>query len=227
MIIKDTPELLAFFTDISDENIAYHVTNDFAQVNFAREKLSQKYHFKLSNLTYMEQIHSNYVKIADPSQQFQCDALITDKKEIPLMVMVADCVPILFYDLVTKVIAVAHAGRIGTFKNIASNTIDKMNQTYDCNPKNIQVVLGPSIQKCCYEVSMEIAEYTKKSFGDQFVNDRNIDLQWINKKQLLEKGVLPHHIFISEVCTKCGGQPYFSYRKDKTCGRFAGVILLK
>lgn len=227
MIVKDTPELLALFTDISDENIAYHVTDDSLQVDIARQNLAKKYDFDLSKLCYMEQIHSNLVKTADPSQVFKCDALITNKKNTPLMVMVADCIPILFYDLQKKAIAVAHAGRVGTFKNIASNTLDRMITEYSCDPKDIQVVLGPSIQKCCYEVSVEIAEFTEKSFGKEFVKDRNIDLQGINKKQLLEKGVLESNITISNICTKCGNQPYFSYRKDKECGRFAGVVLLK
>ncbi len=227
MIVKDTPELLALFTNISDENIAYHVTDDSSQVDNARQNLAQKYNFDLSKLSFMEQIHSNFVEIADPSQVFKCDALITNKKNTPLMVMVADCIPILFYNLQKKAIAVAHAGRVGTFKNITSNTLDKMITEYSCDPKDIQVVLGPSIQKCCYEVSPEIAEFTKKSFGEEFVKDRNIDLQGINKKQLMQKGICESNISISPICTKCGDQPYFSYRKDKECGRFAGIVLLK
>lgn len=227
MIVKDTPELLALFTEISDENIAYHVTDDSLQVNIARQNLADKYSFDLSHLCYMEQIHSNFVELADPSQVSKCDALITDQTNTPLMVMVADCIPILFYDLEKKAIAVAHAGRVGTFKNIASNTLDKMITEYKCDPKDIQVILGPSIQKCCYEVSTEMAEFTKETFGEEFVKDRNIDLQEINKKQLIQKDILESNITISNICTKCGDQPYFSYRKDKACGRFAGIVLLK
>ena len=176
----------------------------------------------------MEQIHSNIVKTVSTDTNVQtCDALITDKIDTPLMVMVADCIPILFYDHTKKVIGVAHAGRAGTFENISGNTIRKMIENYACNPKDIEVVLGPSIEKCCYEVSEELASQTSVLFGDEFVHDRNIDLQGINKKQLLEAGVTDTNITTEQICTKCSNEPYFSYRKDKKCGRFAGVIMMK
>jgi len=227
MIVEDNNDLLAIFTDMTDGNIAYHVPDDRKNVDNAREKLAQKYHFDLAKLCYMNQIHSNSVEIADPSQVFSCDGLITNKRNTPLMVMVADCIPILFYDLQKKAIGVAHAGRTGTFKNIASNTVNKLIHTYNCDPKDIKVVLGPSIAKCCYEVSLEIAEFTKESFGEEFVEDRNIDLQGINKMQLLQCGILEQNISILDICTKCSNQPFYSYRNDKICGRFAGILLLK
>lgn len=176
----------------------------------------------------MEQIHSNIVKTVTPDTNVQtCDALITDKMDTPLMVMVADCIPILFYDHTKKVIGVAHAGRAGTFGNISGNTITKMTENYNCDPQDIEVVLGPSIEKCCYEVSEELALETATLFGSEYVNGRNIDLQGINKKQLLEVGVKIGNITITQICTKCSDEPYFSYRKDKKCGRFAGVIMMK
>ncbi len=228
MIIQNTTELLALFTDTNDKNIAYHVTDDLKSVDTARENLAQKYGFDLDNLHYMDQIHSSIVETISPKTNPQtCDALVTNKPNTPLMVMVADCIPILFFDSVQKVIAVAHAGRVGTFKNIVKNTIKKMQEKYNSNPKNIEVVLGPSIQKCCYEVNTEMAQFVKDNLGEEFVNNSNIDLQGINKKQLLEVGVKEKNITISEVCTKCSKQPYFSYRNDKNCGRFAGLIMLK
>jgi len=228
MIIENSTKLLALFTEVSDKNIAYHVTNDKDSVDKARENLATKYNFPLQNLQYMEQIHSNKVELISCETNPQtCDALVTNKPNTPLMVMVADCIPILFFDSITKVIAVAHAGRIGTFEKIAINTIEKMAKEYNSNPKDIKVILGPSIQKCCYEVNKQMCEFVKESFGNQFVNNRNIDLQGMNKKQLLEIGVEKENITINSICTKCGDEPYFSYRNDKTCGRFAGIIMLK
>jgi len=174
----------------------------------------------------MEQIHSNIVKVINETETlYKCDALVTDKYNIPLMVMVADCIPILFYDMTKNIIAVAHAGRAGTFENISGNTIDTMIKEFNCNPKDIVADLGPSIQKCCYEVSLELVDETATTFGEQFVFQRNIDLQGINKQQLLEKGLQEKNITISNTCTKCSNKPYFSYRKDNSCGRFAGIII--
>lgn len=176
----------------------------------------------------MEQIHSDIVKTISPETNVQtCDGLITNKLNTPLMVMVADCIPLLFYDHTKKVIGVAHAGRAGTFKNISANTIKKMNQEYQCNPKDIEVVLGPSIEKCCYEVSEDLASQAISLFGEKYVNKRNIDLQGINKMQLMNAGILLKNITTEQICTKCSEEPYFSYRNDKNCGRFAGIIIMK
>ena len=121
----------------------------------------------------MEQIHSNIVKTISPDTNVQtCDALVTNQINTPLMVMVADCIPILFYDHTKKVIGVAHAGRAGTFENISTNTINKMAENYSCNSKDIEVVLGPSIQKCCYEVSEKLVQEVKTKFGAEFINNR-------------------------------------------------------
>jgi hypothetical protein len=220
--------LTSFFTTIEDENIAYHVGDKKENVDRARENLAKKYNYDNTKLCYMQQIHSNIVQLVEDDKiLYKCDGLVTDKKNTPLMVMVADCIPILFYDKVKKVIGVAHAGRVGTFENISKNTIQSMQANFDCNSKDIVVTLGPSIQKCCYEVSLEIAEYTKKQFGEEFVENRNIDLQGINKKQLLAMGIDETNIFISDICTRCSNEPYFSYRKDNKCGRFAGVLVIK
>ncbi len=176
----------------------------------------------------MQQIHSNIVQVVqEKNTLYKCDGLVTNKKNTPLMVMVADCIPILFYDEVKRVIGVAHAGRVGTFENIAKNTVVSMEENFNCNPKDIKVTLGPSIQKCCYEVSQEMATYTQDTFGKEFVENRNIDLQGINKKQLLAMGILEKNITISSICTQCSNAPYFSYRKDNSCGRFAGIIMLR
>jgi len=219
--------ILTIFTNKEDNNLAYHILEDDYSVDLARKRLSEKYNFNHVNLQFMEQIHSNIVKVVSPKTNVQtCDALITDKLNTPLIVMVADCIPILLYDHTKKVIGVAHAGRKGTFENIAANTIHKMIEVYSCNPRNIEVVFGPSIEKCCYEVSEELANKTKDLFGSDFVFGRNIDLQGINKKQLLEVGILEENITIEKICTKCSNEPYFSYRKDKNCGRFAGVIMM-
>ncbi|MCG3715500.1 peptidoglycan editing factor PgeF, partial [Aliarcobacter butzleri] len=154
-----------------------------------------------------------------------CDALITKTKNLPLMVMVADCIPILIFDEVKGVIAAIHAGRNSTFLKISEITTKKMIEDFSCKTENIKVIMGPSIQKCCYEVNDELKNIVEKSFGKEFVIGNNIDLQGINKKLLENLGI--KNIEISSICTKCSNKPFFSYRKEKNTGRFAGVITFK
>ena len=216
------------FTTILDKNIAYHVTDDFKSVDNAREELALKHNFELNNLKYMEQIHSNIVKVVEPQTNlYTCDGLVTNLADTPLLVMVADCIPILFFDEEQKVIAVAHAGRNGTYLDISSNVCKIMIEDFSCNPAHIQVILGPSIQKCCYEVSPELAKIAKVNFGEDIVSGRMIDLQLINKKQLMQNGIKEENITISSICTKCSDEDYFSYRKDAKCGRFGGIIMIR
>lgn len=221
-------KVFTLFTNKEDGNLAYHVQDNKKNVENNREKLAEKYGYDNKKLIFMEQVHKDNIVIVDKNSENlidSCDAIITNEKNLPLMVMVADCIPILMYDEQKGVIAAIHAGRNSTFLNIAQKTALKMIKKFECKEENIKVILGPSIQKCCYEVSEELANIVKKSFGEEFENNRYIDLQAINKKQLNDIGI--KNIEISSYCTKCSGEDYFSYRKSTNTGRFAGIVVLK
>jgi YfiH family protein len=182
----------------------------------------------------MKQIHSDIVHIVRDEDNFDkpptCDALITNKLDTPLMVMVADCSPILFYDDRQKVIAVAHAGRAGAFKNIIKNVIDSMKENFNSSASSLHVAIGASIGACCYDVGQEIydeAQDLKLEYAFE-INDNKyyLNIKEILKKQLLACGAKSENIEISEECTCCLKYKYFSYRADKRCGREAGVIKL-
>jgi copper oxidase (laccase) domain-containing protein len=93
-----------------------------------------------------------------------------------------------------------------------------------CLANNIKVIMGPSIHTCCYEVSDELVNIVKTSFGEKFCKGNNIDLHGINVKLLEEVGI--RHIRISDICTKCSNEPFYSFRKNPKTGRFAGIIKL-
>ena len=220
-------EILSIFTDISDGNLAYHIGDEKSNVDNNRKALALKYNYDYKKLVSMNQTHGNNVQIVSsnsPKIIDDCDGLITNEKDLPLMVMVADCIPILLYDEKKGVIAALHAGRNSTFLKIVEVAINKMKEEFSSNPINIKAVMGPSIQKCCYEVSDELINIVKTSFGHEFTKGRNIDLQAINKSILLENGV--ENIIISNLCTKCTSKVHYSYRKSSKTGRFAGVIKL-
>ena len=216
-----------YFTNTEDGNLAYHVGDIKENVDKNREKLAQKYGYKNEDLVYMNQVHGDNVVIVDensPKYIDNCDGLITNVKNLPLMVMVADCIPILFFDEKKGVIAAVHAGRNSTFLKIAQITATKMIESFECKASDIKVVMGPSIQKCCYEVSEELIKIVESSFGKEFCNNRLIDLQGINKMLLENLGI--KKIEISSICTKCSNESYYSFRKNPKTGRFAGIISL-
>ena len=217
-----------FFTNKNDGNLAYHVNDKKENVDENRRKLARKYSIKLDNLIYMNQVHGNNVEVVNESSPRlidNCDGLITSSKNLTLMVMVADCIPILMKDEKKGVIAAVHAGRNSTFLKIVQVTVKKMIEEFSCNPFDIEVIMGPSIQKCCYEVNKELKNIVEKNFSEEFINGNNIDLQGINTMLLKELGI--RNISISNICTKCSNEPYFSFRKEKSCGRFSGLITIK
>lgn len=220
-------QVLAVFTEKDDGNIAYHVGDETINVDNNRKMLADKYNYDYRKLVSMNQTHGNNVEIITKKSKKiidDCDGIITNIKDIPLMVMVADCIPILLHDEKKDVIAALHAGRNSTFLKIVEVAINKMKENFGTNPSDVKAILGPSIQKCCYEVSEELVNIVKTSFGSQFITGRNIDLQAINKAILKENGV--SKIDISTICTKCTSKVHYSYRKNNKTGRFAGIIKL-
>ena len=216
------------FTDENDGNLAFHVEDNEINVIKNRKNLALKLGYNYEDLVYMNQIHSANIIVVDensPKLVDNCDSIITRSKNLPLMVMVADCIPILMFDDKKGIIAAIHAGRNSTFLEISKKTAEVFIEKFSSNPEDINVVFGASIQKCCYEVSEDLSKIVENSFGKEFVENNYIDLQGINKKQLNDLGI--KNIEISNICTKCGDKSYFSYRKDKKTGRFAGIIILK
>ena len=234
-LLKQFSSITSAFTTKQSGNLAFHVGDVADNVVKNHKLLANDLAYNYKNLVHMKQIHSNRVHILTKNDNFfnvpTCDALITNEKNRPLMVMVADCAPILFYDCAKKVIAVAHAGRAGAFGNITGNVIDSFKNSYGSNPQDIAVSIGASIQKCCYEVGPEINEQAKELHLEYAMRAREnsyyLNIASILKKQLLNAGVLDKNIEISSKCSACTTEEHYSYRAEKETGRFAGIIYLR
>jgi YfiH family protein len=230
-----TPQINLFFTSKTEGNLAFHVGDHEADVINNHKLLAKKLNYNIDKLVYMKQIHSDIVHVLNSSDDFYnpptCDALVTNKKDTPIMVMVADCSPVLFYDDIRGVIAVAHAGREGAFKNIVQKTISTMVSEFNSKVKNIYVKIGANIDVCCYEVGKEIYdEGCKLGYKNSFeARDKCyfLDIDKILKKQLLACGIDKNSIETCGECTCCTTTKYYSYRAEKNTGRFSGVIYLK
>ena len=217
-------------------NLAYHVNDDPKKVQQNHMRLAQYLDYDFERLVHMDQVHGDTIKIIDNDSDLnhipQCDALITKEKNIPLMVMVADCIPIMIYDKEEKVIAVVHAGRAGVFAQLLPKTLKTMQMRFNSNKQNLIIVLGPSIHKCCYEVGKEIKEEAEKLGYAYAIHSDNgnyyLDLISIIKEQLQDMNILKENIEYSPFCTSCHKDLFFSYRaENKITGRFCGLLKLK
>ncbi|HEY9060412.1 MAG TPA: peptidoglycan editing factor PgeF [Pseudobacteroides sp.] len=149
------------------------------------------------------------------------DGLMTNERSVALVTFYADCVPLLFFDPQKKVIAESHSGWRGTLKEIAKETLISMNKEYGCLAQDIVAAVGPSIGKCCFEVGKEVYEEFKAKHNDidifcEWLNDEKlkIDLQGIIKRTMVGQGVREENICMSEICTKCNNDIFFSHRGD-------------
>ena len=216
-------------------NLAFHVGDNPLDAEKNHQLLASKLNYKLKNLVHMKQIHSSTVHSVDTQDDFNhpptCDALITNKVDTPIMVMVADCTPVLFYDKKKQVIAVAHVGREGAFKNIIKNVINSFRDDFDSNTKDIVVAVGASIGVCCYEIGLDLYEQTKALNLSYSVEKRGskyyLDIGKIIQKQLSECKIQKTNIDNFNICNCCNSDRYFSYRANQTTGRFCGVMMLK
>lgn len=228
------PNLIHSFTTKESGNLAFHVGDDETDVQKNHELLAKELGYQKNSLVHMKQIHSDIVHVV-ANENFEtpptCDALVTNRANTPLMVMVADCSPILFYDDKKKVIAAAHAGRQGAFKNIVKNVVEKMKTEFGSEPKDMHVSVGASIGVCCYEVGSEIYDEAKEKGLEYAIQKRGesfyLDVGAILLKQLLSCGIKRENIDFCKDCTCCNTQRYFSYRAEAKTGRFAGVLMLK
>ncbi|WP_458700000.1 peptidoglycan editing factor PgeF [Sulfurospirillum sp. 1307] len=191
-------------------------------------KLQQKVGNK--KLLFMKQTHSDIVEIVDKNWiTKECDAMISADRDVALVVVVADCNPVIIEDNNKQIVAVVHAGRVGSYKGIVAKTILKMQKEFESSLKDLYVVFGPSIKKCCYEVGDEVLNERLHSgaLAKDFTTCKEgkyyLDLISLNLYELDKLGV--KNIKIDSTCTCCSSD-YFSYRRDKTDKRFCGVAHL-
>ena len=161
----------------------------------------------------------------------ECDALITDVPGTALVIFTADCTPILFYDPVTGAVGAAHAGWRGTAAGIAAKTVQAMCDAYGCRAENIRAAIGPNIAQCCFETDRDVPRAmidALGSEGDAFIRrDQEkyyVNLKEINALFLRRAGV--EQIEISDACTACSPELFWSYRRVGNARGSQGAIIL-
>jgi len=130
------------------------------------EIVGNKIKTKSKEIVLLNQIHSNkfqYIsKNSKPNNKFEGDALVTDKRNMPIAVLTADCAPILIYDGKKKMIAAIHAGWRGVYKDIVKKVVKFMIKK-DCSPQNITAAIGPCISSNNYQIKEDfIKKFIKK-----------------------------------------------------------------
>lgn len=220
-------------------NVGLHVADVKEDVLINRERLAKAVGMPLDSWVYAEQVHGNEVEVLHRSDRGKGihsresaiqakDAFITQDTGLCMAALFADCVPLYFYDPVHEVIGLAHAGWKGTVREIAAVTMAKMQHHYDSKPHEVIAVIGPSIGICCFEVDEIVMSKVWEMFSRDriekggsktlFHEKKNgkylLNLQEMNRQIMIKAGILPSHIEVTDYCTSCRTDLFFSHRKE-------------
>mgnify|MGYP002537733043 FL=1 len=194
-----------------------------------------------------DQTHTTNVKVVtkedagkgllQPKDYQDIDGLITNVPGLCLVTYYADCVPLLFLDLVQKVIASSHSGWRGTVGHMGQKTIQRMQSEFGCRAEHILAAIGPSICQDCYEVSEDVIQQFQQAFpedmwADLYYRKENgkyqLNLWKANEWILLNSGILPEHLAVTNLCTCCNSDLLFSHRASHgKRGTLAAFLALK
>lgn len=176
----------------------------------------------------LQQVHGiDVYRASECGDSTQGDGLMTDRPGEFIAVKTADCVPVLIADPVRRAVAAVHAGWRGTQQGIAAAAVRRMTEDCGSRPRELLVALGPCINACCFEVGPEVSVLFESIFPERgdLRNRASIDLREANRRGLLAAGVLPEHMHHEGPCTCCGGDEFYSWRRDKRKGeRMFSVI---
>lgn len=200
-------------------NLGLHVGDDPADVALNRSILESQ----TAPILFMNQVHGDIVIVIEGRSNLSvtADAMVTLESGIALSVLVADCIPVLLWDEESSCIAAVHAGRKGLVNGIVNRTIEVMREL---GAAKITAEFGPSICGKCYEVGQDVFDEVVGAHpharSAQTLFDFALDLPAGLAQVLTGLDVTVHR---SSICT-FESQNYFSYRRDGSTGRAAGVI---
>lgn len=223
-------------TPFSSLNLARHVGDDDSVVGANRDFVASTLGFDPDGLRFVDQVHGTRVIAWDETGAFdphtgerttsvEADAHVTRQPGLGLVVLVADCVPIILADSEAGVVAAVHAGRKGMAGGVVSAAVAAMREL---GADRIQAAIGPSICPRCYEVPAdmraEVAQIEPVSASVSEQGTPALDVAAGVAEQLVREGC--EIVQFSHACTR-ESSDLFSYRRDSVTGRFAGIVWLE
>jgi polyphenol oxidase len=207
-------------------NLARHVGDRERSVERNRALLAAEIG---APVVFVDQVHSADVHVLPPTGEVPvrtADAMVTDRRDVALAIMVADCLPVLLSDPLGGVVAVAHAGRQGLLDGVLQRTVEEMG-ALGARAEHLEVSIGPSICGACYEVPAALREEAAARLPATRASTSwgtpSLDLRAGAVAVLEAAGVPRSAIDADHPCTR-EDERFYSYRRSARTGRFAGVL---
>lgn len=198
-------------------------------------RLSEAVGIDLTRAVRVSQVHGTTVHIAHAGEQTgpfgpgvcQADAIVTAEPGLPILVLIADCVPVLLYDEQAGVGAAAHCGWRSATADILGKTVAEM-ERLGARRERLRAAIGPAIGPCCFETGPEVHAAMLDWLGSDEGLARPaaapgkylLDLPGANRTRLLQLGLRPEHVALRRECTRCNPTRYWSHRR---CGADRGT----
>ncbi len=198
-------------------NLSYFVGDDAACVKGNFDKVMSIMGVK--KIVYGEQNHGKTISlVTSDTKEILCgDGLATATWNLGLLICHADCQAAIMYDTENKAVVNVHCGWKGNVQNIYGSAVAFMQKFFRTKPQNLLVCISPSLAPH----SAEFINYRKElpeNFWEFQVKPYYFDLWAISEMQLVQSGVLKHHIQIAGIDTLNNPQDYYSYRYQKVRG---------
>ncbi len=203
----------------ASNNLALHVEDEANNVYANRAQLKSMLGFS-HEPHWLNQTHSTNVSVVENGDGPEADASITRLKTTPLVILTADCLPIVLCDINGGEIAAIHAGWRGLYNGIIQNTLQKMQTP----PHQCMAWIGPAICQNCYETSLEIKTQFITQYpdlADTFQN-RQANLPLMAERILKAHGV--NAVYPSNICSFEEKNRCYSYRRSPQTGRMGTFI---
>src|SRR5690625_3433333 len=214
-------------------NLGDHVGDEPAAVAANRSRLASATGLGPDRLVWMNQVHGDRVVVVDGPQRATVgseegtDALITGVPRLAVVVVTADCVPVLMADARAGVVAAVHAGRVGAQRGVVARAVEGM-LSAGAQVADISVLLGPAISGPHYEVPATMADEVEAALPGSRTRTAagtpGLDLRAGIARQLTELGV--EAIDVDPRCT-AADPSLFSHRRDGRTGRLASLVWLE
>lgn len=228
-------------------NLSYSRGDDKGAVDENYKRIAAVFHSSPNQIVCSDQTHTTNVRlvtgndcgkgVTKQKDYTDIDGLITDEPGIILATFYADCVPLFFIDTEHKAIGLSHSGWRGTISRMGACTLQAMKDAFGTKPEAVKAAIGPSICQDCYEVSEDVAVQFKELFANcskeilmpgKEKGKYQLNLWEANRRILIQEGILPENLSVTDICTCCNPHYLFSHRASNgKRGNLAAMMELR
>ena len=223
-------------------NISFREGDEESRVLQNWYRIARAFSIPVDQFLTLNQVHGDGIFVIKPYGDYlpadgplNFDAIVTNRQNLAICIKTADCVPVFIVDRVKRVIAAVHAGWKSSALEISAKAVRTLYERYNSSPENLLAAIGPSIGPCCFEVDEETADafVTQKdhqtflSAGEK-ANKWMVDLPEANRRQMMNCGIPEDNIDVSNLCTSCRQDLFFSHRgSGGITGRQLNFLMIK